>query len=136
MGLNMKVAIAFAAGQSMNDVISSLPLSTDEVASAGEKCRALREDRRSRKEADTPMRKSQIWSLLVLVALATIATNAQNLNPTPVSRSAAPPYACNPGALSPKGPYFVYTSNLDHLSNDAVTFDGLMTAEEDVWPAA
>ena len=36
------------------------------------------------------------------------------------------PYTCTGGAV-PAGTYFLYTPNLDHLSNDAENFGGLMT---------
>ena len=40
-------------------------------------------------------------------------------------RGTTPPYACT--APVPAGTYFLYTPNLDHLSNDAENFGGLMT---------
>jgi Multicopper oxidase len=40
-------------------------------------------------------------------------------------RGPAPAYACTTPV--PQGTYFLYTSNLDHLSNDAENFGGLMT---------
>jgi hypothetical protein len=40
-------------------------------------------------------------------------------------RGPAPAYACT--APVPAGTYFLYTPNLDHLSNDAENFGGLMT---------
>jgi FtsP/CotA-like multicopper oxidase with cupredoxin domain len=46
---------------------------------------------------------------------------------TCTSRASTPPFGCNTGALVPTGTYFLYTPNLDHLSNDAENFGGLMT---------
>ena len=40
-------------------------------------------------------------------------------------RGPAPGYACV--TPIPKGTYYLYTPNLDHLSNDAENFGGLMT---------
>jgi len=40
-------------------------------------------------------------------------------------RGPAPAYRCT--SPVPVGTYFIYTPNLDHLSNDAENFGGLMT---------
>jgi len=41
------------------------------------------------------------------------------------SRSGPPNYSCTTPV--PQGTYFIYTANLDHLSNDAENFGGMMT---------
>jgi FtsP/CotA-like multicopper oxidase with cupredoxin domain len=42
------------------------------------------------------------------------------------TNAADPSSACAAGGAIPKGVYFLYTPNLDHLSNDAENFGGLM----------
>ena len=44
---------------------------------------------------------------------------------TCTARGPAPDYACT--TKMPTGKYFLYTPQLDHLSNDAENFGGLMT---------
>ena len=44
---------------------------------------------------------------------------------TCTARGPAPDYACT--TKMPAGKYFLYTPQLDHLSNDAENFGGLMT---------
>ena len=46
---------------------------------------------------------------------------------TCLAQRADPSLPCPAGQAVPKGTYYLYTSNLDHLSNDAENFGGMMT---------